>query len=138
MIRSNRISVVDKLAFLGKISAEQQLRWYEAYESVLKEFDQHVIANNDLLKQNGQLREMMNQMKASDEVQDMHIAINLLKSAKEEIITLKEMQKTSSARLGMFDDVMALLKSGRREHAYTEIPLPVESRIENFLNSIHE
>lgn len=139
MIRSNRISVVDRLKFLAPLSAEEQIQWHENIVSEQLERLQLINVNNDILKQNGQLREMINQMKASGQVQDMKLTINLLKSAKEEIEGLKEMQKTSNARLGMFDDIIFLTRNSRRDASVIFKPQqPVESRIENFLNSIHE
>ena len=139
--KPHTIRVVDDLKFIGEFDAEKQIKWLDKHNNIradeineLKNTVENLESTlNSVNKQNGELRAAISEIAAWDKSKQKAEAHRLLEHAAAEIRALRKIDSDKSLRLGVFDDVMALFKSGRAGGNFTGRNL-IESDISNFLN----
>ncbi len=122
--KSEQIWVHPNLKFLGKLSAEDQMLFLDERTAAIRNLEHIEGAFN---RQSTELEKL--RAAAGDRIGD-----SLLRAAHERILMLEKLNENKSLRLGVFDDMVSIFKSGRQDYRCADKYPSLTDEIENFLN----
>lgn len=129
--KSEQIWVHPNLKFLGKLSAEDQMEFLKDQATAKLETKgvrlELETLEHSFNRQSTELEKL--RAAAGDRIGD-----SLLRAAHERILMLEKLNENKSLRLGVFDDMVSIFKSGRQDYRCADKYPSLTDEIENFLN----
>ena len=129
--KSEQIWVVPEMKNIGKYTADEQRQY-------IQELNQTRISLTDARLELEALEHSFNRQ--STELEKLRAAAgdrigdSLLRAAHERILMLEKLNENKSLRLGVFDDMVSIFKSGRQDYRCADKYPSLTDEIENFLN----
>ena len=129
--KSEQIWVVPEMKNIGKYTADEQRQY-------IQELNQTRISLTDARLELEALENSFNRQ--STELEKLRAAAgdrigdSLLRAAHERILMLEKLNENKSLRLGVFDDMVSIFKSGRQDYRCADKYPSLTDEIENFLN----
>ena len=129
--KSEQIWVVPEMKNIGKYTADEQRQY-------IQELNQTRISLTDARLELEALENSFNRQ--STELEKLRAAAgdrigdSLLRAAHERILMLEKLNENKSLRLGVFDDMVSIFKSGRQDYRCADKHPSLTDEIENFLN----
>jgi hypothetical protein len=117
--------------FFGKLSAEEQVEFINEQKRAKLETKavrlELEALEHSFNRQSTELEKL--RAAAGDRIGD-----SLLRAAHERILMLEKLNENKSLRLGVFDDMVSIFKSGRQDYRCADKYPSLTDEIENFLN----